>query len=150
MDLVQKINNDIKEAMKSAQAMKLGTLRLLASAIHNREIEKKAKSKEAITEAEVMDVLKKEVKKRRESIDIYGKAGRNDLKDKEVEELAIIQSYLPPELTDEVLEGLVKKALSIGAKAEKDFGKAMKLAMAEVKGQAEAGRVSAIVKKLTS
>ena len=144
MPLKEKINNDVKDAMKSAQAVKLGTLRLVLAGIHNREIEKRSKSEESLTEEEVMDVLKKEVKKRRESIDIYGKAGRNDLKDKEVAELAIIQSYLPPELTDEALENLIKRVLPQG---EKDFGKAMKLVMAEIKGQADAGRVSAIVKK---
>ena len=144
MPLKEKINNDVKDAMKSAQAVKLGTLRLVLAGIHNREIEKRSKSEESLTEEEVMDVLKKEVKKRRESIDIYGQAGRNDLKDKEVAELAIIQSYLPPELTDEALENLIKRVLPQG---EKDFGKAMKLVMAEIKGQADAGRVSAIVKK---
>ena len=130
--------------MKAGMALRLDTLRMVTSAVHNRAIEKRSKSEEPLMEEEVMDVLKKEVKKRRESIEIYGKAGRSDLKDKEIAELTIIQSYLPPELTDEALEALIKRVLP---KGQQDFGKAMKLVMAEIKGQAEAGRVSAIVKK---
>ena len=147
MALTEKINSKLKGAIKNGEALKVSTLRMVLSALHNREIEKRSKSQEPLTEDEVLDVLKKEVKKRKESIEIYGQAGRDDLKDKEIVELKIVQSYLPPELSDEAIEEIVQKVVASG---EKDFGKVMKAVMAEVKGQADSRKVSEIVKSKIS
>lgn len=143
MALVEKLQNDMKEALKEGVAYKLGTLRMVLSVIHNLEIEKRSIGSK-LTDEEVINVLRKEVKKRKEAADIYGNANRNDLKEKEINELELIQSYLPAELGDEEIENIVNRILISG---EKEFGKIMKEVMSEVKGRAEGGRVSELIKK---
>lgn len=145
MALIERLGNDLKEALKSGAALKVSTLRMALAAVHNREIEKRSKSKEALSDEEVIDVLRKEVKKRKEAIEIFGGAGREDLKEKETGELEILQVYLPSELNNKELEEIIGKILSSG---EKEFGKVMKEAMKAVHGRAEAKRVSEIVKKI--
>ncbi len=144
MNLLEKINSHIKEAMKGGDSFKVGTLRMVVSAIQNREIEKRAKSSDPLTEEEMIEVLRREVKKRRESIEIYGNAGRSDLKEKEELELKIIQSYLPAELTEDEIEHIVAEAISGG---EKEFGKIMKTVKEQIGGRADGKLVSDIVKK---
>ncbi len=141
----EKLSGDLKESMKAGDSTKVGTLRMVLSAIQNRAIEKKAKSKEYLTDDEITDVLRKEAKKRKEAIEIYSKASRDDLKNKEVSELNIIQSYLPPELGEADIEKIAKEAIKAGAK---DFGGVMKAVMKESKGRADSGLASAIIKKL--
>ena len=130
--------------MKGGDSFKVGTLRMVVSAIQNREIEKRAKSSDPLTEEEMIEVLRREVKKRRESIEIYGNAGRSDLKEKEELELKIIQSYLPAELTEDEIEHIVAEAISGG---EKEFGKIMKTVKEQIGGRADGKLVSDIVKK---
>ena len=102
MALKEKLQSDLKEALKSNNAEKRDTLRLVLSAISNREIENKGKGKErTLTDEEVMEVLGKEAKKRKESIEAYTKGGRADLVAKEEGELRIIKTYLPEELGEE-------------------------------------------------
>ncbi len=144
MNLLEKINSHIKEAMKGGDSFKVGTLRMVVSAIQNREIEKRAKSPDPLTEEEIIEVLRREVKKRRESIEIYGNAGRSDLKEKEELELKIIQSYLPAELTEDEVEHIVAEIISGG---EKEFGKIMKTVKEQIGGRADGKLVSDIVKK---
>ena len=144
MSLVERINEDLKVALKSGAALKVGTLRMVLASVHNREIEKRAKSKDPITEEEVLDILRKEVKKRKEAIEIYGGAGRFDLKDKEVSELEVIVSYLPPWLPEAEVEKIIKGVILGG---EREFGKVMKETMKQLSGRAEAGRVSELAKK---
>ncbi len=144
MTLIEKLQNDMKEALKEGAVFRLGTLRMVSSAIHNLEIEKRARVTEGLTDEEVMNVLRKEAKKRKEAADIYGSANRNDLKEKEIRELEIIQSYLPAELGRSEIEDIVKVVLASG---EKEFGKIMKKVMSEVGGRAEGGRVSELIKK---
>jgi hypothetical protein len=144
MNLLEKINSQIKEAMKGGDSFKVGTLRMVVSAIQNREIEKRAKSADPLTEDEIIEVLRREVKKRRESIEIYGNAGRSDLKEKEELELKIIQSYLPAELTEDEIENIVTGVMSAG---EKEFGKIMKTVKEQIGGRADGKLVSDIVKK---
>lgn len=144
MNLLEKINSHIKEAMKGGDSFKVGTLRMVVSAIQNREIEKRAKSSDPLTEEEIIEVLRREVKKRRESIEIYGNAGRGDLKEKEELELKIIQSYLPAELTEDEIEIIVTEIISRG---EKEFGKIMKTVKEQIGGRADGRLVSDIVKK---
>ncbi|MEK7195984.1 MAG: GatB/YqeY domain-containing protein [Patescibacteria group bacterium] len=144
MDLLEKLSSQIKEAMKGGDSFKVGTLRMVVSAVKNREIEKRAKSSDPLTEEEIMEVLRREVKKRRESIEIYGSAGRGDLKEKEELELKVIQSYLPSELTEAEIEKIVAQAMSGG---ERELGKIMKAVKEMIGGRADGKLVSEIIKK---
>jgi uncharacterized protein YqeY len=147
--LHQKLTDDLKDAMKSGDSFRTGVLRMLSSTLHNKEIEKKGKGLEpALSEEEVIEVLTKEAKKRKESMEIYSKAGRADLSKKEAKELEIIKIYLPEQLGEEEVEKIVKAAIEkVGAKDVKDFGKVIAEAMKELKGKADASLVSGMVKK---
>lgn len=146
MNLLEKLQADLKEALKAGEGERTGTLRMVLSSVHNREIEEHAKGSDTLSESAVLDVLRKEAKKRKEAFDIYAKAGRKDLEDKEGRELKIIQVYLPKEMGEDEIEKIVRKILDSGTK---DFGAIMKEAMKEISGRAEAGRVSGVVKRLT-
>lgn len=145
MALLQRLRNDLKEAMKVAAEERVGTLRMVLSAVHNREIEEHAKGVKELTDAMVTDVIRREAKKRKEAAEIYSKAERKDLEDKEVRELKIIQAYLPAEMSETEVETIVRKVLAGGVK---DFGAAMKETMKEIAGRAEAGTVANVVKRL--
>jgi uncharacterized protein YqeY len=144
MSISDKLKADIKESMKAGNSERLLTLRMILSAMHNREIEEHAKGVEVLDDKASLDVLRKEAKKRKEAAEIYGKADRKDLEGKELKELKIIQEYLPAEMDDAEIEKIVKRVIAGGAK---DMGAAMKEAMKEISGKADAGRVSAVVKK---
>ncbi|MEK7114729.1 MAG: GatB/YqeY domain-containing protein [Patescibacteria group bacterium] len=148
MSLKEKLTEDSKEALKSGDSFRTGVLRMLLSVLHNKEIEKKGKGQEPIlSDDEIVDVLSKESKKRKEAGEIYSKAGRADLSEKEVKELEIIKKYLPEQLGEEEIEKAVKTAIEkVGAKDVKDFGKVMAEAMKELKGRADASSVSQAVK----
>jgi len=147
--LQQKISNNLKEALKSGDAFKAGTLRLLISALHNKEIEKKGKGQESIlSDEEVIEVLSREAKKRREASEIYSKGNRADLADKEKKELEIIMGFLPTQLSPEEIEKVILAVIEqVKPKGPKDFGRVMAEVMKELRGRAEAGVVSEIVKK---
>ncbi|MCG2695188.1 GatB/YqeY domain-containing protein, partial [Candidatus Parcubacteria bacterium] len=110
---------------------------------------KQNKKDEGLTDDEIIKIIKSEAKKRNDAIEAYTKGGRNELAQKEKEELAILKAYLPKELPDEEIEKIVKEAI-IETKAEsmEEFGNIMKEAMIKLKGQADGKRVSEIVKKL--
>lgn len=152
MSLKQTISDDLKNALKSGDSFKVGILRLLLSALYNKEIEKRGKGeKSELSEEEVIEVLMKESKKRKEAIEIYSKAGRQDLAVQEAKESEIIKIYLPEQLSEAEVEKITLKAIEkIGAKNQKDFGKAMAEAMKELKGKADALKVSEIIKKKLS
>ncbi len=145
MSVQDKIKEDVKESMRSGDSQRTLTLRMLLSSLHNREIEEHARGIDKIDDRIVIDVLRKEAKKRREAAEIYAKAGRKDLENKELEELKIIQDYLPAEMTEAKIEKIVNGVI---AKGTKDFGAVMKESVREIAGRAEAGRVSTIVKRL--
>jgi len=145
MTLHQRLQIDLKEAMKAGQEERIGTLRMILSATHNREIEEHAKGVDALTDAMVVDVIRKEAKKRKEAAEIYSKAERKDLAEKETRELKIIKTYLPVEMGEAEIETIVRKVLGSGVK---DFGAAMKEVMKKIAGRAEAGAVAGIVKRL--
>ena len=144
MTLIEKLNNDMKGALKEGAVFKLSTLRMVVSAVHNLEIEKRGRGAGELIDEEVMNVLRKEAKKRKEAAEIYGSVNRDDLKEKEARELEIIQSYLPAELGDLEIGDMINKVLASG---EKEFGKIMKKVMSEVGGRAEGGRVGELIKK---
>ena len=158
--LHQKISDNLKEAMKAGQEFEVGVFRMLLSALHNKEIEKKGKGLEpALSDEDAIEVLSKEAKKRKEAIEAYTKGNRDDLVQKETEELEIIKKYLPEQLNREEVERIVTAVIEkLGAKPRnvhrdalrgkeiKDFGRVMAEAMKELKGKADASLVSELVK----
>src|SRR3989338_858323 len=148
--LHQKINEDLKEAFKGKDDFRVGVLRLIISALHNKEIEKKGKGgKPSLLEEEVIEILFKEAKKRKEAAEIYNKGGRNDLAEKEKKELEIVQKYLPEQLSEIEVEKIVKTVVEkSGVKNIKEFGRLMGEVMKELNGKADATFVGEIIKKL--
>lgn len=148
MELKEQILADIKTAMKEKDSVKLGTLRFLQAAIKNREIELRPN---AITADDVMAVLKKLVKQRKESIDQYKAAARQDLVDQEMSELKILELYLPAQLGREQIEKIVADVIAaVGAKTVKEMGPVMKEVMAKTAGAADNKLVSEIIKSKLS
>lgn len=147
--ILDKIQSDFKIALKEKDALSVSTLRLLLAAIHNKEIE--LIKKDQLTDDEVVSVIRKEAKQRRESIDAYQKAKRDDLADKEERELAILSKYLPQEISPEELKKIIQEIIAeIGAAGPKDFGKVMGQSMSRLKGKADGNQVAEVVKKLLS
>jgi uncharacterized protein len=144
MTTLEKINDDLKTAMSKREELMVSVLRLIKSAVHNQEIAKKKKEK-GLTDEEVIQVVSSEAKKRRDSIDAFQKGGRQDLVDQEQKELAIITTYLPQQLSEEVITKIVQEVV-VGSPDEKNFGKIMGQVMARVKGQADGTLVSKVVK----
>jgi len=142
MELLAKLQEDLKTALKGGDSETVGTIRMLQAAIQNEHIAK-GKEKE-FTDEDVMAVLRKEAKKRRESADVFAGAGRTDLAEKEEKELALIKTYLPPELSDQEVEAIVAEVVAGG---QSEFGKVMGAVMAKIAGRAESGKVSAAVRK---
>ena len=141
--LIEKIDSDLKNALKHRDDIKLGTLRMLRAAIKNMEIEKRVKS---LGEQDLLGVIQKQVKQHKDSIAEFEKANRRDLVDKEAKELAVLESYLPQPLTEDELKTLVKKAVeSVGAKTKAEMGKVMKEVMPLVAGRADGKQVNQIV-----
>ncbi len=118
--LKEKINNDIKEAMKAKDADRLSTLRMVMSVIKNAEIEKRAKDNTDLTDDEVIKIMRKESKKREESVATYTSAGRPELAATEKKEIEVINSYLPAELGEAQVRDLVTKAIADGARDIKE------------------------------
>lgn len=142
--LIAKIEGDLKEALKNREERKISILRLLLSDIHNQEIAKRGK----LTEEEVQKVLSQAVKKHKDSIDQFQKGNRHDLVEKEQEELEIIKSYLPEELSAEALQSIIREIIGrFKPQGSQDFGKVMKFVMAEVKNRASGEEVAKIVKE---
>ena len=147
MNFAQRLDEDLKEAMKSRDKSRVETLRMLKSQLHYVEIDKDGD----LNEADGIAVLNSAVKKRKEAMEMYEKGGRMELYEKEKRELEIIQSYLPEPLSREELEDSVDAIIQeLGATGSRDFGRVMKEAMAQFKGRAEGKVVQEIVRaKLT-
>ena len=138
------ITQKIGEAMKAKDEIRLSTLRMLSSALNYEKIDKQ----HTLSEEEELEVVRREAKKRRDAIEAYKKAGANERAEKEEKELAILQEYLPEQMPDSELEKKVKEAISqTGASSMADIGKVMGVVMAKVKGRAEGGKVSELVRK---
>lgn len=141
-----KLQEDIKAAMIARNEEKLSTLRMLKSAIQYAEINKGLDYK--ATDEDILGVIEKEVKKRREAIDLYEKGGRPELADKEKRELETLLGYLPEQMSEEEVSKLVDEAVSsTGATSMQDMGKVMGALMPKVKGKADAGMVSNLVRQ---
>lgn len=144
MDLREQIMADIKTAMKDKEAVKLSTLRFLQAAVKNREIELRPN---AITSDEVLGVLKKLVKQRKESIEQYLAGNRQDLADQEKAELQILETYLPAQMSREQIEAVITEVIAaLGAKTMKDMGPTIKEVQARTAGAADGKLISEIVK----
>lgn len=146
MSLKDKLRTEIEKAIKSGDKIRLQTLRGLIAAIQEKEV---AKRPEKITEDDELAILLSSVKKRKESIELFKKGGRNDLLEIETSELKILEEFLPKQLSEgEVLIEVKKIIDRIGAASAKDFGKVMGIASKELKGKAEGKIISDCVKKL--
>lgn len=144
--LLQKIENDLKKALKEKNQIKFSLLRMLISDIHNEEIAKKKKGE--LTDEEVQEVIQRSVKRHRDSIEAFLKGGREDLVKKEKEEMEILIRYLPKQLTKEEIEKIVKEAIKkVKAVSMADLGKVMGIVMSQVKGKAEGKMVNQLVKE---
>ena len=143
MSLSEKIASDLKAAMKSGQRTRVDVLRMIKAQIKNVEIEKGR----PLTEEEEIQVLQSAAKKRKEAIELYEKGGRPELAAKEKEELAIIEAFLPKQLSREEIEAVVAEIVSeTGASSLKDLGKVMKEAMGRLRGKADGKVVQEIVR----
>ncbi|MBN2885548.1 MAG: GatB/YqeY domain-containing protein [Chromatiaceae bacterium] len=142
--LKQRIQDDMKSAMKAGDKPRLGVIRLMLAAIKQREVDERIE----LDEAQVLAVLDKMVKQRRDSIAQYRDAGREDLADTEAFELGVIQDYLPEALSDAEIAELIEQAVSeSGASAMGDMGKVMAVLRPRIQGRADMGAVSARVKQ---
>ena len=143
MTLEEKIDADIKEAMKARAEIKLSTLRMLKAGVKNLAIEKKA---EKLEDKDVMSIIARQIKQHKDSIDGFTKGNRQDLVDKETAELKILESYMPKMMSADELKIIVKSAIAaVGAKGRADMGKVMKAAMEEAKGAADGKMLSQMV-----
>lgn len=140
-ELVSKLKADLKTAMRSRAKEKTAALRLIIAAVENKEIAKRA----PLTNEETIDLLKTEAKKRQESLDIYQKANRQELAQKEAFELKLIQEFLPEQLDETKIKEMVGQMKAAGQLPE-NFGEAMKQVMAKLKGQADGRVVAQVVK----
>ncbi len=146
MSLAEQIEKDVIVAMKAKDPVKVSTLRMLKSALGNYLIQVK---KDKAEDSEVLGIITKQAKQRRESMDSFEKAGRKDLSDKEKIELAILEAYLPKQLTDDELSAAVQSAITAsGAQSPADIGKLMKVLMPAIQGKADGKRVQEAVKAL--
>ena len=146
--LEDKILNDYQEAMKKRDEIRASTLSFLRSALANAAIEKRKKN---LDDAEVISVIKKQLKSHLDSIEQFKKGNRSDLVEKETKELEILKSYLPPELPVEEISKVIEEIVSqTDASSMKDMGKVMKEVMARIGGQADGKVVSSLVKERLS
>ena len=146
--LTRELRLSLTTALKTKDRRRVETLRFLLAAIQYTAIAKYgAKGEEGLTDTDVLEVIKKQAKTHKESIDAFTKAGRTELAQKESEELVVLEEYLPKQLTDEEIKAFLTPLVASG---ETNFGKLMGAAVAAVKGQADGGRVSSILKQMLS
>ena len=144
LSLSEQIMSDMKEAMKARDKVRLNTVRMIKSALMNEKI----KAGHDLTAEEELTVLSREKKQREESIDEFTKANRRDLADETKQELAIVESYLPKQMTEEELNQAVSSAIAeVNAQGKSDFGKVMKVLMPKIKGKADGKAASNAVRK---
>ncbi|MBN1480966.1 GatB/YqeY domain-containing protein [candidate division KSB1 bacterium] len=144
MSLLEKLTQDMKTAMKAGEKDRLSTIRLLRGYIKDESIN----TRKELTESEEIAVLTKAAKKRKESIEAYAQAGREDLVAKEEAELKVIQSYLPQPLNPEEIEKIVDAAIKqVDAQTMQDLGKVMPVAIKMASGRADGKEINAIVRK---
>lgn len=145
MSLQEKLNTDLKAAMRARDELRMLVLRSLLSSMNYAEIAKQKK----LDDGGVIEVIGKEIKQRRESIEAYEKGNRKDLADKEKAEMAVLQEYMPAQMSREEITAIVEKVIAeVGAKDQGDKGKVMQKLMPQVKGKADGNEVNGIVTDL--
>jgi uncharacterized protein YqeY len=145
MSLQQRLGDDLKAAMKSSDSLKTSVLRMVKAAIKNKQVEKR----KDLSDEEIISVISTLTKQRRESIDLFSKGGREELAEKERQELAMLQLYLPGQLSPEDLDRIIMEAINeLSAEGVKDIGKIMRLIMPRVQGAADGKVVNQRVKEL--
>jgi uncharacterized protein len=143
MTLRERVNEDIKAAMKAREAERLGTLRLLLAALKQREVDERI----TLDDAAVVSVIERMMKQRKDSIAQFEQGGRQDLADRERQEMAVLQAYLPQQLTEAEVGAVVAEAIAeCGALSPSDMGKVMAIVKPKVAGRADMGKLSALVK----
>jgi uncharacterized protein len=143
------INNALKDAMKARDERRVSTLRLVNSTLKNADIEARGQGKAPLGDDEVLVVLAKMIKQRQESVELYEKGGRPELAQQERDEIAIITSYLPKQLSDGEMRAAVERAIAdTGAASMKDMGKVITTLKSRHAGQMDFGKVSPLVKEL--
>jgi hypothetical protein len=147
MELKTKITEDMKAAMRAKDTARLGTVRLLLAAMKQKEVDERVE----LTDADILAIIDKMVKQRRESIAQFEKAGRTDLADAEKAEIAVLAAYLPQQLSEaEVAKEIEAAIAETGAGSAKEMGKVMGLLKSRLAGRTDMGKVSGLVKaKLT-
>ena len=149
--LKERLSSDLKEAMRARDELRLRTIRSLRAAILEKEIELRKGGAAELTDEQEVSVIQKQAKQRRDSIEQYEKAARSDLRQKEEDELAIIEQYLPKQMgDDEVRKVLHEVIAATGAASPRDIGKVMGAAMERVRGQADGRRVQQLASELLS
>ena len=149
MGLKEKLQSDLTDAIRSQDAVKSGTIRMLLAAITNEEVA--GKSAKVLSDAEVITVLSREAKKRREAVEAYTNAKRDDLANKEKEEAAVIALYLPEQLSEADIKRLIAEAIAeTSAAGPAGMGLVMKVLQPKIAGKADGGVVSSLVKAALS
>ncbi|MFA8439561.1 GatB/YqeY domain-containing protein [Pueribacillus sp. YX66] len=144
MSLDNLLLEDMKQAMKNKDKTKLAVIRLVRSALQNEAIKRNG----ALSEDDEIAVLSRELKQRKDSLQEFKKAGRDDLVEGVISEIKVLEAYLPKQLTTEELEAIVKETIAeIGASSKKEFGKVMGAIMPKVKGKADGNIVNQLVQK---
>ena len=143
MALIDKLKEEQKSAMKAKDKIRLGTIRLALSAIKQREVDERI----TLSDDEIVAVLTKMVKQRRDSVAQYEDAGRQDLADAELAEITVLEDFMPQPLTEEEVAELIKNTVEeSGAAGMQDMGKVMALLKPQLQGRADMGKVSGLVK----
>ena len=151
MSLAQRLAEDLKTAMKAKDKIRLETIRSLKKAVMEKEIDLRPTGQSTLTEEQELTVLAQQAKQRRESIEQYRQGGRSDLADREAQELTIIETYLPQQLSDDELNQIVDDIIaSVGAASPQDMGKVMGPAMQQLKGRADGKKIQTLVKSKLS
>ena len=147
MSLKEKITEDMKNAMRAGEKERLATIRMILAAVKQREVDERIQ----LDDTQVLAALEKMIKQRKEAITQFEAGGRADLVAKESAEIALLQTYLPAQLSDAEVDALIAAAIaSTGAASIKDMGKVMGVVKAQAQGKADMGKVSARIKQKLS
>ena len=142
--LKEKLNEDLKKYMKEKNTLALNTVRLVIAEIKNKEVEKNSE----ITDEEILQIIRKQIKMREDSIQQFRSANREDLAEKEAQELEILKNYLPEDLTDEELDKIIQETIKeLNASSKKDFGRVIKEVIQKVQGRADNKKISELISK---
>ncbi len=145
MSLLEQLNEDLKTAMKSKDTLTLNVVRMVKSAVQMEKIKKK---KQDLTDEEVIDIVNKQIKMRKDAITEFAKASREDLINQNEQEIAVLNKYMPEQLSDDEVKAIIDEAFTIlNPTSMKDMGKIMKEITPKLKGKTDMGKVNAMIKE---